>query len=412
MSTIAAIERMPLRSSRCFIHAGVGALAFTFSITRLAKRGQPCVSSTRTRCVALLPARTGVDAGAMSSVCVIADTSRATPRIDRQSARLGVSLSVSSVSSSASASLSGVPGASDSSRTRRPDASSSSPSSFAEHNMPCDKTPRTDDSAIAVPFGSIAPGRASGAYMPTAAFGAPQTTLTGDPLPASTLHTRRRSAFGCASTLAMRATTTLSSAGPAGSRASTSSPAIVSASARTGESIAGFAIVRSQFSENFIGRLSSELAQEAQVVLVEQAKVVHAVAKHCKPVGSHAERDALPALRIDADGFQYVRMHLARARDLEPSFAEAHVDLGRRLGEREERRAKPHAEVVALEEAAQEFGEHALQVGERHVLADPQAFDLVEHRRMRRVAVDTIHAARRDDLDRRLVRLHPAHLHR
>ncbi len=81
-------------------------------------------------------------------------------------------------------------------------------------------------------------------------------------------------------------------------------------------------------------------------------------------------------------------MDLARAGDLQPAVAEAHVDLGRRFGERKERRAEPHLEIVALEEVAQELGEHALQVGERDAFVDPESFHLVEHRRMRGVAVD------------------------
>ena len=39
-------------------------------------------------------------------------------------------------------------------------------------------------------------------------------------------------------------------------------------------------------------------------------------------------------------------------------------------------------------------------------------FDLVEHRRVRRVGVDAVGAARRDHLDRRLVHARVAHLHR
>ena len=71
---------------------------------------------------------------------------------------------------------------------------------------------------------------------------------------------------------------------------------------------------------------------------------------------------------------------------------EGDVDLGGRLGEREERGAEAHLQVVAFEEAAQEVGDHALQVGEADVRADPQAFDLVEHRRMRGVGIDAIDA--------------------
>jgi hypothetical protein len=78
----------------------------------------------------------------------------------------------------------------------------------------------------------------------------------------------------------------------------------------------------------------------------------------------------------------------------------------------EERRPEADAHIVTLEEVAQELGERALEVGERDVTVDPQALDLVEHRRMRGVAVHAIDATRRDDLDRRLVRFHVAHLDR
>jgi len=106
-------------------------------------------------------------------------------------------------------------------------------------------------------------------------------------------------------------------------------------------------------------------------------------------------------------------MHLTGAGNLEPAaVTESHVDFRRRLGKGKERRAKAQRHVVALEEVAQEFIEHALQVGERHVVGDPQAFDLMEHRRMRRVAVHAVHATRRDDADGGRMRLHPADLDR
>ena len=53
-------------------------------------------------------------------------------------------------------------------------------------------------------------------------------------------------------------------------------------------------------------------------------------------------------------------------------------------------------QVVALEKAAQEVGDDALQVGEADVLAHPQAFDLMEHRRVRGIGIDTIDAAGAD----------------
>ena len=56
-----------------------------------------------------------------------------------------------------------------------------------------------------------------------------------------------------------------------------------------------------------------------------------------------------------------------------------------------------------LEEGLAEFLEHPFQIGERRALVDDQAFDLVEHRRMRLVGVAPIGAARADDADRRLL---------
>ena len=105
-------------------------------------------------------------------------------------------------------------------------------------------------------------------------------------------------------------------------------------------------------------------------------------------------------------------MHLTRARDLEPPAFQLHVDLGRGLGEREERRPEAHLERIILEEAAQKLGVHAFQIGEADVLVNPEPFDLVEHRRVRRVGVDAIGAPGSDHLDRRLVDARVAHLHR
>src|SRR6185295_8055900 len=67
----------------------------------------------------------------------------------------------------------------------------------------------------------------------------------------------------------------------------------------------------------------------------------------------------------------------------------ADVDLGARLGEREEARPEPHPDVVA-EEALREELEHALPVAERDVAIDEEALDLVEHRRVRDVVVAAV----------------------
>ena len=91
---------------------------------------------------------------------------------------------------------------------------------------------------------------------------------------------------------------------------------------------------------------------------------------------------------------------------------EHHVDLGGRLGEREVRRTEAHLNIVALEEFLEEVAVDALQIRKADVFFDPQAFDLVEHRRMRRVAVDAVRAARHDHLDGRCVRARVTDLHR
>ena len=75
---------------------------------------------------------------------------------------------------------------------------------------------------------------------------------------------------------------------------------------------------------------------------------------------------------------------------------EAHVDLdadGSVNGKYDGR--KRTCRSSRSKKRAQELREHALQVGEADVLVDPQALDLVEHRRVRRVVVDAVDAARR-----------------
>src|SRR5947207_2173341 len=412
MSTTAEIARMPLRSRRCLIHAGVGAVASIPSITRAANRGHAIESSMRNARVASVVTGIDVAAGADSGAPVMAAASRAMPTIDRQSARLGVSCSVRSLSSSSSAWRKSVPGASPSSRRNRPEASSLKPSSRAEHSMPRDSTPRIACRAMIEPPGREAPSSAQGASMPAVALGAPQTICNRSRSPTSTEQTRSRSAFGCAATASIRPTTTRENGGATGSIASTSSPAIVSASASACVDSGGSTYERSQRSENRM-RVSSELREKAQIVFEKQSQIVDAVTEHRETIGAHAECEALPRLRIETDGAQHVRVHLTRSGKLQPvTFTERHVDLGGRLGERKERRTKADANVVALEKCVQKLRHHAFEIGERHIAIDPQALDLMEHRRMRCVAVDAIHAAGRDDLDRRRVRFHVADLDR
>jgi hypothetical protein len=91
---------------------------------------------------------------------------------------------------------------------------------------------------------------------------------------------------------------------------------------------------------------------------------------------------------------------------------EADVDLDRRLGEREVARPQPQHDVLALEERLEEGLERPLEVAEVDVAIDHQAFDLVEHRRVRRRPSPSGRPARRDDPQAGACGKHRPHLHR
>src|SRR5689334_17934055 len=167
--------------------------------------------------------------------------------------------------------------------------------------MPWLSTPRSLPSLIAKglpssPGGSSAPTSAVGTLMPGRAFGAPHTMLSSAPCPASTWHTRRRSALGCCTASLISPTTTLVKGGATGRRSSTSSPPMVSLSAISCVDSGGLQNSRSQDSGNCI---SAELLEETDVAVEEQAQVVHAVAQHGQPVGPHAEGEADELLGVE-----------------------------------------------------------------------------------------------------------------
>src|SRR6476469_1343071 len=248
----------------------------------------------------------------------------------------------------------------------RPLLSSEILSSLAEHIMPCDSTPRSSPTLItnglpSAPGGSTAPAMAQIAFMPARTLGAPHTMLSRVPVPASTLHTFRRSAFGWRVTSSTSATTTFENGGATASTSSTSRPDMVNRWASSSEVIFGSTIVRSQFSENCIVRTSElvKLLQEAQIAFVEQAQIVDPVAQHGQALQAGAEREADEFFRIEAEVLHHRRMHLAGARHFQPaSFqgpaAEGDVDFGRRLREREVGGTEAHLQVVGLEESLNE----------------------------------------------------------
>src|SRR3954452_20252716 len=103
------------------------------------------------------------------------------------------------------------------------------------------------------------------------------------------------------------------------------------------------------------------MAEPARVAVEQLAQIGHAVFEHRDAVDAHAPGKALIDVGIDAAGAQHVRMHHAAAENLQPvlAFAETDlaliapaldVDLKRWLGERKERRAKSHVDVIDLEE--------------------------------------------------------------
>src|SRR3546814_18629562 len=89
----------------------------------------------------------------------------------------------------------------------------------------------------------------------------------------------------------------------------------------------------------------------------------------------------------------------------------ADVDLHRRLREGEIAGPQAQDDVVALEKGLQEGLQRPFEMAERDALVDHQPLDLMEHRRMRRVAVRPISPARSADEDRRFLVLPLVALH-
>src|ERR1700682_5396237 len=152
---------------------------------------------------------------------------------------------------------------------------------------------------------------------------------------------------------------------------------MVRRSASSRPAIGGLQKLLSQLSGMFMAAASCELLEEAQVAVEEEAQVVDAIAEHRQALEAGTESEADVALGIEPEVLHHRGVHLAGAGDLQPFAFQLHVDFGGWLGERKERRAEAHLEIFDLEEAPQEFGVDALEVGEADFLVDPQALDLV-----------------------------------
>src|SRR5215469_5664173 len=215
--------------------------------------------------------------------------------------------------------------------------------------------------------GMNAPTGANTPFMPVRAFGAPHTTWIGLPSPASTMHTRSRSALGCGLASTTRAMTKGANSFALSSMRSTSSPIMVSLLAICSSERAVSRCSLSQPKVSFImgfllphhsraqpsgqsrpvERTKTVVRQPPDVGLEEGAQIRHAVFEHRDAVHAHAPGEALVFVGIEPAIAQHVRMHHAAAENFHPilTFAEADfafvaavldIDLKRGLGEREE----------------------------------------------------------------------------
>ena len=225
---------------------------------RPAKRPHKSLFSTVTLTLSWMAAVGVFHFGVHKAAPVMAETSRAIPINDKQSALLGVNLITKIWSSRSRYSRMSWPTGASAGNSKIPSWSSPKPSSRPEHNIPWLSTPRSLPTLImnglppASAGGSSAPTMAQGILIPARAFGAPQTICNSWPVPASTLQTRKRSASGCCSADRICAITIFVKAGATECCSSTSRPAMVIAWPNAPLSSAGFTYWRSQDSENCI----------------------------------------------------------------------------------------------------------------------------------------------------------------
>ena len=189
------MERRPLRSNRSIIHAGAGREISTSSMTRPKYFGQAegaLISMGKTVSV---ETGTSLATGSLTDNRLQTATSRAMPRILKQSPRFGVRSNSIATSSKPNASRNSDPGVRESASSMIPSCSSLTPNSLALQSIPSDLIPLNFVGFIFKPPESSEPTLANAVLRPTRAFGAPQTTLYFSE-PSNTVQTERRSAFG------------------------------------------------------------------------------------------------------------------------------------------------------------------------------------------------------------------------
>src|SRR2546425_2326196 len=299
-----------------------------------------------------------------------------------------------------------------------PAASSPRPSSIAEQSIPADGTPRNVLVSIRR-SPRREPGIAYGTRSPTARFHAPVTTSTTAP-PVVTPAIWFFVEPGSGRKLLTTATTIPSKSTSCWAIRSTSLPASVRRSASVGASAVVSTYSLSQLSEI---SMASELPQQADVVLQEQAEVGDVVLEHRQTIQAGAEGEAGIALGVDAAVTKHLRMHHPGAQDLQPAplaaaatgtaadtARDGRPDAG--FGEGEVVTHDPNAS-FGTEERAGEILDRALQVRQADVVVDDQALNLIELRTVRGIRrIAPVDRARSDDADRRLVALHEPDLYR
>ena len=149
------------------------------------------------------------------------------PAMPRQSLRLGVKSTSIDTSSRSKYFLKSSPTGASVASSINPSAFSAMPSSFAEHNIPNDSTPRSLAFLILKLPGNTAPITATGIFKSKRTFEAPQTIESNSSAATSTLQRRNLSASGCGSTETTCPTSTPLKSPATGSTASTSKPASV-----------------------------------------------------------------------------------------------------------------------------------------------------------------------------------------
>ena len=121
-------------------------------------------------------------------------------------------------------------------------------------SMPAEVTPRISPTLRVMPEpGMWLPGGAKTVLRPARALGAPQTTLTGGPLPVSTVQARRRSALGCWVAVRISATRKGARGAPGSVTDSSSRPMAVRRSVTVSRGAVVSRWVLSQERVNFMG---------------------------------------------------------------------------------------------------------------------------------------------------------------